>query len=530
VTETTLLSGAAPDVVVVGGGVAGLAAALAAAPHVRVMVVSKGPTDDGCTAAAQGGIAAAVGPDDSPQLHFDDTVAAGRGLCDPSAVRLMVEEAPARVAELAAWGVEFDRDGDRVDLHQEAAHSRARVLHAGGDATGAAIERALLRRLSTSGATVVTDHAVTRLLRDGTGCAGVELCDLASGARVRVGARAVILASGGAAALWRHSTNPSGSTGDGVALAYEVGADVADLEFLQFHPTVLALPGAPAFLISEAVRGEGGLVVDAAGRRFLLDTDPRGELAPRDVVARAIWEEMTRSGRASVFLDCRGAGERLVERFPTVVATCREHGVDPVERPIPIAPAAHYTIGGVVTDLDGATTVPGLYACGEVARTGVHGANRLASNSLLEGLVFGRRAAGAALAGLDDRPAGRITELTPVSVDTRLADLAAEQELRELMWSACGISRTGPDLAAALAAIDQMGEGAEEGTARLAQRRGWLARTAARLIVEAALYREESRGAHHRGDFPTSSERWRVSHVMRAQRGADIVRDPAAHH
>ena len=319
----------------------------------------------------------------------------------------MVEEAPARVAELAAWGVEFDRDGDRVDLHQEAAHSRARVLHAGGDATGAAIERALLQRLGDE-----RGHrghrprghppgAGRRRLRRGSSSATsarARGCGWARGA--------VILASGGAAALWRHTTNPAGSTGDGVALAYEAGADVADLEFLQFHPTVLALPGAPAFLISEAVRGEGALVVDAAGRRFLLDTDPRGELAPRDVVARAIWEEMTRSGSASVFLDCRGAGERLVERFPTVVATCREHGVDPVERPIPIAPAAHYTIGGVVTDLDGATTVPGLYACGEVARTGVHGANRLASNSLLEGLVFGRRAAVAALAGLAERPAG----------------------------------------------------------------------------------------------------------------------------
>jgi len=517
----------APEVVVVGGGIAGLAAALAAAPHARVVLVSKGAIDDGCTAQAQGGIAAAVGPDDSPELHYEDTMAAGRGLCDPRAVRLMVEAAPARVAELAAWGVEFDRNGDRVDLHQEAAHSRARVLHAGGDATGAAIEKALLSRLRETDVTVVEDHVVTHLVRDRAGCVGVDLCELASGARLRVGARAVILATGGAAALWRHTTNPAGSTGDGVALAHEAGSDLADLEFLQFHPTVLAVAGAPAFLISEAVRGEGGRVVDADGRRFLVDADPRGELAPRDVVARAIWEEMARSRSPSVFLDCRGVGERLAERFPTVVDTCRRHGVDPVERPIPIAPAAHYTIGGVVTDVDGATTVPGLYACGEVARTGVHGANRLASNSLLEGLVFGHRAADGAVAGLGDRPPGAVVELPAVAVETRLADVAGEQELRELMWSACGISRTGPALAAALAAIDQMGE---DGGAWLARRRRRLAQTTARLIVEAALYREESRGAHHRGDFPTSSDRWRVSHVMRAQRGADIVRDPAAHH
>ena len=417
---------------------------------------------------AQGGIAAAVGPDDSPELHYEDTMAAGRGLCDPRAVRLMVEAAPAQVAELAAWGVEFDRDGERVDLHQEAAHSRARVLHAGGDATGAAIERALVSRLRETDVTVVEDHVVTHLVRDGAGCVGVDLCDLASGARLRVGARAVILATGGAAALWRHTTNPAGSTGDGVALAYEAGSDLADLEFLQFHPTVLALAGAPAFLISEAVRGEGARVVDADGRRFLLDADPRGELAPRDVVARAIWEEMARSGSTSVFLDCRGVGERLAERFPTVVDTCRRHGVDPVERPIPIAPAAHYTIGGVVTDVDGATTVPGLYACGEVARTGVHGANRLASNSLIEGLVFGRRAADAAVAGLADRPPGAVDRAARGGRGDPARRRRREQELRELMWSACGISRTGPALAAALAAIDQMGEETRGGVARAA--------------------------------------------------------------
>jgi L-aspartate oxidase len=516
--------------VVVGGGIAGLAAALAAAPRARVLVVTKGSTDDGCTAAAQGGIAAAVGPDDSPQLHFEDTLAAGRGLCDERAVRLMVGEAPARVAQLAAWGVAFDRDGKGVDLHREAAHSRARVLHAGGDATGAAVEAALLRRLHESAATVLEDQVVTSLVCQGARCVGVELCDPASGERARVPAGAVILATGGASALWRHTTNPAGSTGDGIALAYEAGADVADVEFIQFHPTVLALAGAPSFLISEAVRGEGGLVVDADGRRFLLDADPRGELAPRDIVARSIWEEMARSGSASVFLDCRGVGKRLAERFPTIVATCRSHGVDPVESPIPIAPAAHYTIGGVVTDLDAATTVPGLYACGEVARTGVHGANRLASNSLLEGLVFGRRAGEAAVAGLEGRPGGSVTQLPDVTVESRLADLAAEQELRELMWSACGISRTGPALSAARAAIAQMGEEGGEGRAWLAQRRGLLARTAARLVVEAALHREESRGAHYRGDFPTSIDCWRVSHVMREQRGVEVVHDPAAHH
>ena len=491
-------TGAAPEVVVVGGGVAGLAAALAAAPRARVLVVTKGAVDDGCTAVAQGGIAAAVGPDDSPELHFQDTIAAGRGLCDERAVRLMVEAAPGGVAELAAWGVDFDRDGDRVDLHQEAAHSRARVLHAGGDATGAAIERALLRRLGESGATVASNQVVTRVVVEDGRCVGVELCDPGSGARVRVGATAVILASGGAAALWRHTTNPAGSTGDGVALAYEAGADVADLEFLQFHPTVLALAGAPAFLISEAVRGEGGLVVDADGRRFLLDTDPRGELAPRDVVARAVWEEMARSGARSVFLDCRGVGERLAERFPTVVATCREHGVDPAERPIPIAPAAHYTIGGVVTDTDGATTLPGLYACGEVARTGVHGANRLASNSLLEGVVFGARA------GRAMRECAGVPPPASVSgpVHSGPGGLPPA-EIQRIAWEQCGIVRQGEGLRAARARLEHYEAppspvGPHYAEARSMQQVAW-------LIARCALARQESRGAHFRADFPAKN-------------------------
>ena len=513
----------------VGGGIAGLTAALSAARSARVLVVSRGRLDDGCTALAQGGIAAAVGRDDSPQLHFEDTIAAGRGLCDESAVRLLVEDAPSRVAELAEWGVAFDWSDTAVDLHREAAHSRARVLHAGGDATGAVIEAALVRRLMESGVAVAEGHTVTGLTVDARGCTGVELCDSLTGGRVSVGAAAVILASGGAAALWRHTTNPAGSTGDGIALAFEAGADVADLEFVQFHPTVLALEGAPAFLISEAVRGEGGLVVGSDGRRFLLDADPRGELAPRDIVARSIWEEMARRDGAPVLLDCRSLGERLAERFPTIVSTCRRHGLDPVSSPIPIAPAAHYMIGGVVTDLDGGTTVPGLFACGEVARTGVHGANRLASNSLLEGLVFGRRAGAAAVASIAARPPGQLADLPALAVDGGLAGLAADQELRALMWSACGITRNGAGLAAAARAIDEMGDQDGAAADSLAGRRRRLARTTARLIVGAALNREESRGAHHRGDFPATSDRWHGSHAIRAQRGVHLDRDPATH-
>lgn len=303
--------------VVVGSGIAGLTAALAAVPRSRVLVVSKGPLNSGCTGLAQGGIAAAVGPGDSPELHFEDTIAAGRGLCDERAVRVLVEAAPAGVAELASWGVRFDATASgEPDLHQEAAHSRPRVLHAGGDATGTAIETALIGRLLESGAEVVEDVAAIRLLLDGSRCAGVEVCHLLSGEIRRIGAGSVILASGGAAGLWRLSTNPPGASGDGIAMAFEAGAEVADLEFVQFHPTVLALPGAPPFLISEAVRGEGGEVVDQTGRRFLFNSDPRGELAPRDVVARAIAEEMRRSGVSNVLLDCRPLGKGFPGAFP----------------------------------------------------------------------------------------------------------------------------------------------------------------------------------------------------------------------
>jgi L-aspartate oxidase len=539
---------ASPDVVVVGSGIAGLVAALAAAPAARVLVLAKGSAASGCTGLAQGGVAAAVGPGDSPELHAADTIAAGRGLCDERAVQVLTEEAPERVAELARWGVEWDRRDGAPDLHREGGHRLPRVLHAGGDATGSLIEGALLRRVRAAGIPVIEGWAATRLVVEGGVCTGVEICDPLSGALWRLAAGAVVLATGGASALWSHTTNPEGATGDGVALAFEAGADVSDMEFIQFHPTALAVGGAPAFLVSEAVRGEGGLLLDAEGRRFVLDADPRGELAPRDVVARAIALEMARSGRESVLLDCRALGRSFETRFPTIAAACRRHGLDPAVTPIPVSPAAHYTIGGVVTDLEGATTLPGLHACGEVARTGVHGANRLASNSLLEGLVFGRRAGrAAATASTTARPGVTREQRAPGSREPlavagcgpaagpqatplgsagapSLRDHATLVELRELMWSACGISRTGPELAEALARIDTIGEGSPE------SRSLHLARTSSRLVVEAALHREESRGAHHRGDFPTSIDRWRVSHVLRSQRGAQRDRDPATRH
>ncbi|MDB5113022.1 MAG: L-aspartate oxidase, partial [Chloroflexi bacterium] len=373
-------------------------AALVAAGRARVTVVTKAALDDGCSRWAQGGIAAAVAGDDTPELHLADTLAAGRGLCDEAAVRVLVEEGPRRVRDLVEWGVSFDtQDGDLL-LGREAAHTRSRILHARGDATGLEIESSLIRRLRATGARLLERHLVTRLLTDGRGrCLGVEVCDGDTGAIRRLLAGAVVLASGGAGRLWRHTTNPAPATGDGIALAHDAGAECGSMEFVQFHPTALALEGAPRFLISEAVRGEGARVVNGRGERFLFDADPRGELAPRDTVSQAIWRELQRSGESSVHLDCTDLADRAAVRFPTIHRTCMSFGIDISRDLVPIAPAAHYLIGGVRTDLSGATTVEGLYACGEVASSGVHGANRLASNSLLESVVFAHRAAEAAL-------------------------------------------------------------------------------------------------------------------------------------
>jgi L-aspartate oxidase len=510
------------DVIVVGGGIAGLTAALAASGRARVLILSKGTLDEGATRWAQGGIAAAVAGDDSTELHFDDTVAAGRGLCDERAVRVLVEDGAARVRELSEWGVAFDSSGGDPAVGREAAHSRNRIVHAGGDATGREVESALLRRLRHSGATVAENTRVVALLRDGDGrCAGAEVRDGdGSGVARILGAGAVILATGGAGQLWRSTTNPAAATGDGVALAWEVGAEVMSMEFVQFHPTALALAGAPRFLISEAVRGEGAHVVDSSGRRFLLDSDPLGELAGRDVVARAIWERLLVDRTDHVLLDCRPLGERVRDRFPTIAATCRVHGIDIASQPIPIAPAAHYMIGGVRTDSDGATSVAGLFACGEVAATGVHGANRLASNSLLEGAVFGRRAALAALEDVAERPVSPPRGRAPNrgGSPASRADPSARNRLRDVMWDSCGVVRDGAGLRRALHIAEQTIESApvSDSLDDIALRQS---ATTASLVCRSALLREESRGAHFRADFPSTRDSWHGVLVMQKERG-----------
>jgi L-aspartate oxidase len=510
------------DVVVVGSGIAGLTAALTASQRARVAVVTKSTIDDGATRLAQGGIAAAVGADDSADIHFEDTITAGRGLSDEDAVRAIVGDGPQRVRELVEWGAAFDSRGHDLLVGREAAHSRNRIIHAGGDATGREIETALVRRLRHTGATIVENsHVVALLLDDDGRCAGVEIraSDGSQGSRI-VGAGSVILASGGAGQLWRNTTNPAGATGDGVALAWEAGAELVSMEFMQFHPTALALDGAPRFLISEAVRGEGAHVIDGHGRRFLFDSDARGELAGRDVVSRAIWEQLVRDGTDHVLLDCRPLGEQVRERFPTITATCREHGIDITSQPIPIAPAAHYLIGGVRTDVDGATSIPGLFACGEVAGSGVHGANRLASNSLLEGSVFGHRAALRAVEDIAERPA--LPPRPPSRARTGSAQQSKHDEdlgrLRDSMWEGCGLVRDAPRLRQALATAEEIAA-ATSASSSLDSIRLHQSATTAALVCRSALLREESRGAHIRSDFPSTRDIWHGVLVMQKERG-----------
>ena len=516
------------DVVVVGSGVAGLTAALrCTAAGLRTVVVTKASLDEGSTRWAQGGIAAALGDGDTPGQHLDDTLVAGAGLCDEPAVRLLVTEGPDAVRRLMATGADFDRTEDgEIALTREGGHHRRRIAHAGGDATGAEISRALVEAIRERGVRTVENALVLDLLKDDRGrTAGVTLHVMGEGQHDGVGAvhaPAVVLATGGMGQVFSATTNPSVSTGDGVALALRAGAEVSDLEFVQFHPTVLFL-GAGAEgqqpLVSEAVRGEGAHLVDADGDRFMLGQHELAELAPRDIVAKAITRRMQEQGTAHMYLDARHFGAEMWEhRFPTILAACRSHGIDPVTDPIPVAPAAHYASGGVRTDLRGRTTVPGLYACGEVACTGVHGANRLASNSLLEGLVFAERIA-ADIAEHGPHREGARQEAAAPKVLTLLAP-EVRREIQRIMTRDAGVLRSATSLTAASDALEALRQDAEE--ERKAAEPGvdsWETTNllcVARVLAAAALAREETRGCHWREDRPDrDDERWRRHLVVR---------------
>ena len=484
---------------------AGLHTAWRASEQSDVLLLTKRSLFDSATAYAQGGIAAALGAGDSPELHRRDTLAAGAALCDAAAVQVLVEEGPARVRELQTAGADFDLEptGD-LKLGREAAHSKNRIVHAHGDQTGAEVARTLIERVHESERVGVIEKArVLDLIVRGGECVGVRAS--IAGRPAEIVADVTVLATGGCGQVYRYTTNPVVATGDGFAIAHRAGARLADMEFVQFHPTALDTPENPLQLISEAVRGEGATLVNAAGERFMLKRHRLAELAPRDVVARAIFREQ-RDG--NVHLDARKLGSNFTKRFPGIFAICMARGIDPRRDLIPVTPAAHYMMGGVVTDLSGRSTRKRLYAVGEVARTGVHGANRLASNSLLEGLVFAERVARdlARVSPLKSEPPTANWRV-PVLTDRGAAQVSADA-VRALMWEHAGIARTAKGLRFALQSLSTIEERLPIGATEEQN----LVETS-RLIVEAALQRKESRGGHFRSDFPKPQRSWQGRHI-----------------
>ena len=510
---------------IVGSGIAGLYVALRCQESGgHPIIVTKSRLEESNTRYAQGGIAAALGSDDSVELHLRDTLRAGAGLVDPAAAQLLTSEAPRRIADLVRLGVPFDTVEGRVALGREGAHSRARILHAGGDATGLQIEETLRRRVLEAGIEA-RERTVLRAVRvDPNGSLTAMLSREDGTAAEEWSAGPIVLATGGAGSLYRHSSNPSIATGEGVAIAFRAGARLADMEFIQFHPTAFYREGAPHHLISEALRGEGAVLRNAEGDRFLPRHHPDAELAPRDVVSRAIVSELRRTGAACVFLDATAIPrERLFARFPTICRFLATYSIDPSTNVIPVTPVAHYMIGGVATDSEGRTSLRNLLACGEVAVTGVHGANRLASNSLLEGLVFGERVARQVASPTAGGPAPtpRVLELSLEGGNGGPSGPAAVDRVRDVLWDSVGIVRDGPGLEGAIAELAALSEVVEPSDGDGLPSALANAVLVARFIAVSALARQESRGAHFRSDHPKTRSEWRIHQsLVRAARSA----------
>ena len=502
------------DYIIVGSGIAGLYTALQAKERGSVLLVTKGSIDDCNTKFAQGGIAAAIGGSDSPELHYQDTIKAGDGLCDTGVVRILVDEATDRITDLVNLGVPFDTVNGRVDLALEAAHSVPRILHAGGDTTGEHIEITLSDRLRSTGARILEDCLATEIVVENGAVKGIETLDLHAGLTHSYQCRFLILATGGGGQLYKFTTNSEVATADGVALAFEAGAEIVDMEFFQFHPTALYLPGATPFLISEAVRGEGGVLRNINGHRFMPDYTAKADLAPRDVVARSVLYEMQKTGQDNVFIDVTHLPPGLMAtRFPRIYRFCLERGIDVSKDMIPVAPAAHYMVGGVKVDSWGETNIAGLFAAGETAGTGVHGANRLASNSLLEVLVFSKRI----LERTTNMSKPRVAEpgrhslihrsLGPGEPPRAGATLSLSA-LKQLLWDKAGIIRDKEGLLETVATLAAWQGSLPKACDRSSYELNNLV-LIGRLLAEAALFREESRGVHFRTDFPRSLPRWR---------------------
>jgi L-aspartate oxidase len=516
------------DVVVVGSGVAGLTTALQIRSHnLSVIVVTKSTIDEGSTKWAQGGIAAALGPGDSPSDHKNDTLTAGAGLCDLGAVEVLVTEGPEAIRRLIARGAVFDKsETGEIALTREGGHLRDRILHAGGDATGAEVSRALLKAVQDDPGIEVIEHALVldALLTEDFQIAGVTLHVIGEGSRDGVGqieTGAVVLATGGLGQVFSQTTNPAVSTGDGVALALRAGAKIADVEFIQFHPTVLFLGNRSKGqqpLISEAVRGEGAILLNGKNERFMTNAHPLADLAPRDIVAREIFREMELEATDHIWLDARSIAN-FSDRFPTIYQSCIEHGIDPRKDLIPVAPASHYASGGIRVDLNGRSSIPGLYACGETACTGAHGANRLASNSLLEGLVFGARIAFDIALSLKRDLKISEDKRTPFLIDTQ-----ARQEIQEVMTQGVGVLRSKESLERALQELERIGKK----TTTDAGIDSWETTNLfllAKAIVLSALMREESRGSHRRDDFPETQDRWLVRLEQKLVNGEFVIKE-----